>query len=168
MKQKNITFEKKYKSTISLLHKYIVDNKKRKKPLIPHLLRIGEYLHKNNYSEDIVNAGLLHDIIEWTNIPKNIIIDKFGKHVYNIVLANTKNRNVKDPIERRIDYINKCTEIGIDALIVKTADTLDSYAYYKKKNNLKEIKRCKNIAQLILKKIDEEKDPIFKKLKNIM
>lgn len=166
---KNNTFEKEYKDAIDLINQYVPEEKDRRKPIIPHLLRVGKYLYENNYSDDIVNAGLLHDMIEWTESPKEIILNKFGQHVYDIVIANTKNRDIKDPDKRRNDYIDKCVQVGKDALIVKSADVLDSYNYYKTVNNQEEIDRSVAIAKLILEKLPKDiTDPIFKKLNKII
>ena len=163
------TFEEKYKSTIDLLYNNIKEkeDKKRKKPLIPHLLRVGKYLHKNNFSEDVVNAGLLHDAIEWMGISEKVIKNKYNEHVLNIVLANTKNRNIDNSIKRREDYVNRCVKVGIDALIVKAADVIDSYYFYKKIKNTKEILRSQNIAELILKKV-KKLSKIFQELNEIL
>ena len=107
-------------------------------------------------------------MIEWTKTPKEMIQETFGRHVYDIVLANTKNIEISDPIKRREDYVNRCAKVGIDALIVKAADTLDSYNYYTEHNSPDEINRSKNIARLVLDKVDKESDPIFEKLHNIL
>ncbi len=160
-------FENKYSEEIKLLSSNIKQDRKSRKPLIPHLLRVGEYLYNNGYSNDIIIAGLLHDLIEWTDNPEKIIKNKYGKHIYDIVLANTKDRTIIDPVQRRIDYINRCAKVGIDALIVKAADTLDSYKFYKKIKDDKEIERSRDIAKLILKKVKINDDPIFKKLNKI-
>lgn len=125
-------------------------------------------MHANGYSEDIVNAGLLHDMVEWTEYPQQTIREAFGDHVYKIVLANTKNREITDPSKRRQDYVDRCAQIEIDALIVKAADTLDSYEHYSEQKNTAELERCACIAKLILEKIDVSADPIFEKLKGIM
>lgn len=164
MKKETKKFEEKYKSIINLIGKNIKDDVTANKPLVPHLLRVGKYLYQNGYSEDVIIAGLLHDLIEWTDNPKNSIKDKYGKHVYDIVLANTKDRSIEDTAGRRSDYVDRCFKVGVDALIVKAADTLDSYQYYKKLKNLKEIERSRNIARLILEKVKVTDDPIFKKL----
>ncbi len=163
-----MVFEKKYKTVIGLLQKSIPEDASKNKPLLPHLLRVGKYLHDGGYSDEVVTAGLLHDMIEWTDNPKEMIQKKFGEYVYDIVMANTKNRDIKDPVKRREDYVNRCDEVGVDALIVKAADTLDSYEYYTEQNNQDELERCRNIARLVLDKVDKDSDPIFKKLLEIV
>ncbi len=163
-----MTFEEKYKRAINLMQQNLKDIVNKNKPLIPHLLRVGKYLYDNKYSETIVNAGLLHDLIEWTDNPKETIKDGFGEEVYNIVLANTKNREIEDPKERQKDYVNRCAVVGKDALIVKSADILDSYRYYSSIKKDKGIERSRTIAKLILEKVGNDTDPIFNKLREVV
>ena len=160
-------FEEKYKKAIDLLRSNLDENFGKNRPLLPHLLRIGRYLHENGYSEDIVNAGLLHDSLEWTGISEERIREEFSARVLDIVRANTKDRSIEDPIERRRDYVLRCADVGIDALIVKAADALDSFSYYSEAGNEKEIERSMNIASLILKHVDADQDDIFLKLRRI-
>lgn len=163
-----MTFLEEYKETIQLLHHWFPENPHERKPRIPHLLRVGEFLFEHAYSTDIVNAGLLHDVLEWTDAPQTLIQEKFGEHVLLIVEANTKDTSIEDLIERRENYVRRCADLGIDALIVKAADVLDSYQFYSKTNNLPELERCKHIASLILTKTNSTADPIFKKLKETL
>ena len=161
-------FEEKYKATIDLLRESIPETAGKNKPLLPHVLRVGTYLHEHGYSNEVVNAGLLHDLLEWTNTSDVLIKERFGQHVFDIVKANTKNREISDPIQRRMDYVNRCVAVGLDALIVKAADTLDSFDYYTKQKNSNELERSRNISRLILDKVNGDVDPIFIELQNIV
>jgi len=162
-----MTFETKYKNLIDFLKETIPEDAGKNKPLLPHLLRVGTFLHDHGYSEEVVKAGLLHDMIEWTDHPQHLICDSYGEHVYEIVLANTKNRDITNPQQRREDYVNRCANVGLDALIVKAADILDSYAYYSEHGNTTELDRSVQIAKLILAKVDKSLDPIFEKLDDL-
>ena len=81
-----MTFEKKHRRALELIQKNIKEEENKNKPLLPHLLRVGKYLYDNRYSETIVNAGLLHDVLEWTNNPKEVIVNIFGQEVFDIVI----------------------------------------------------------------------------------
>lgn len=161
-------FEETHKSAIDFLRSYVPEGVGKNKPLLPHLLRVGKFLYENGYSPEIVNAGLLHDMLEWTDTSEALIQERFGQHVFDIVRANTKNREITDPAQRREDYVNRCAAVGLDALIVKAVDTLDSYDYYTQRNNSDEQERSKHIARLILEKMNEYTDPIFIKLQCIL
>jgi len=162
-----MTFEQKHSKAIELIHQNVLEDADKNKPLIPHLLRVGKYLYDNNYSEIVINAGLLHDVLEWTHTTKETLLENFGQEVLDIVIANTKNRNIEDPEERRKDYVKRCKDVSAQALIVKSADVLDSFLHYTKQGNKKEKERSKHIARLILQHTDTHADPIFEKLKEI-
>ena len=160
-KDLELNFEK----AVSLLCQYMPVGEERKKPLLMHSLRVGMYLYEHDYSNDIVIAGLLHDILEWTESPEDILKKEFGENVHAIVQANTKNRQIEDPVERRREYIDRCIQAGEEALIVKAADTLDSYHFYQTVGNPEEMERSVDIAKTILEKKPEEfKDSLFEKL----
>ncbi|PIR03825.1 MAG: hypothetical protein COV59_04115 [Candidatus Magasanikbacteria bacterium CG11_big_fil_rev_8_21_14_0_20_39_34] len=63
--------------------------------------------------------------------------------------------------------MDRCVAVGKNALIVKSADTLDSFYYYKEAQNEIEMERSRHIARLILQHVDVSTDPIFEKLKQI-
>lgn len=125
-------FDLKIEQAIRLLTKYVSYDENRKKLIIPHCVKVSFYLQERGYSSDIVLGGLLHDIIEWTESPEQIIKDKFGENVFNIIMANTQNNNIDNKVEKWKDMVNRCVGQSEDALIVKSADVLDSYNYYKK------------------------------------
>jgi GTP pyrophosphokinase len=66
------------------------------KPVLLLSIRVGIYLLENKYSEDIVLAGFLHDILEDTNIAPVEIQNIFGKNVLELITANTKNTSIVD------------------------------------------------------------------------
>lgn len=59
-----------------------------------------------------------------------------------VVEASAKDCSIIDPIERTNDLVRRCADAGRGALIVKSADTLDSFAWYTNTNDKNEIERC--------------------------
>lgn len=164
----NTTVELKFEKAVQLLCQFMPVGEERKKPLLMHALRVGMYLYERDYSEDVVLAALLHDVLEWTESPEEAIRNEYSDNVYAIVKANTKDRSITDPVERRREYIDRCVAVGKDALIVKAADTLDSYRFYTSINNPDEVVRSVDIAKTILKKLPADvSDPIFRELQRI-
>ena len=89
--------------------------------------------------------------------------------MFEIVNANTKDRSIHDPKDRRSDYVQRCLGVGVDALIVKAADTLDSYEFYSEQQNNSEMARSCDIAEKLLSVISPEmSDSIFEELKLIL
>lgn len=136
-----------------------------RKPVLFHDIRVGVYLYDHDYAEDIVLAGLLHDTIEWSDATEKMLKKEFGENVLNLVLANTKNDSIKDSREKTTELIRRCIDSGQDALIIKTADILDSFQWYASQNNIAELKYCMENANAIIKyKPKTFNDKIFKEL----
>ena len=158
----NIEFEK----AVRLLSKYMpVADETTRKPVLFHGLRVGIYLYERGYSEDIVLAGVLHDILEDTEITQEELREEFGHTVTKLVQASTKDDSVAKE-EKTEELIKRCVNNGQDALIIKAADILDSFKWYSGQNNKGEIEYCMKNANTIFKyKPDDFNDPIFEELK---
>ncbi|MAG12146.1 MAG: hypothetical protein CMI52_05090 [Parcubacteria group bacterium] len=156
-------------SAIRILCEYAPSDWDRPKRLLMHDLRVGFYLYEHDYSVDVVVAGFLHDVLEWTDCDESLVRSKFGDQVFEIVSANTKDRSISDPHDRRVEYVQRCLRVGEDALIVKAVDTLDSYKFYVDLGDESEIERSRDIARIVLDVCTQDmKDPIFKKLNEIV
>jgi guanosine-3',5'-bis(diphosphate) 3'-pyrophosphohydrolase len=158
--------EAEFKKALRMLEQHLPpadDN--AKKPVLSHAIRVGKYLKQGDYSQDVILAGLLHDALEFSSLTEEIIQSEFGENVLKIVKACTKDRSIKDP-EGRIDELTaRAAEAGKESLIVRAADTIDSFRHYTKTNNQKELEYCRQNAQAIVKHLpDSMKDPIFEKL----
>ena len=158
----------KFERGVKLLADHLVIGEERQKPQLMHSLRVGMYLFQNDYPEDVVLGGLLHDLLEWTDCPEETVKDEFGEKVLTIVKANAKNLNIADVVERRKDYVDRCATVGDGALIVKAADALDSYHYYVAIDRQKEIDRSIAIAKLILETSLENHQGVEKDGMNIV
>ncbi len=161
----NVELERDFEIAVAFLCQVMPVGEERKKPLLMHALRVGMYLFSHGYSRDIVIGGLLHDGLEWSDASEETIRKQFGDRVMEIVEANTKDRTMTDPVARRREYIDHCVQTGEDALIVKIADTLDSYRFYQAIGNSEELARSIDIAKIILEKRPPHfHDKIFKEL----
>jgi len=163
--QKTLDIE--IEKAIRLIIKYLpISDENTRKPVLFHGIRVGTYLYEKNYSREIILAGFLHDTIEFSNIDEQMLTKEFGEDVTKIVLASTKNKALeKDQINEEL--IKRCAENGKNALIVKTADTIDSFKYYSKINNTDQLQNhCLVTANLIFKYLPNNiEDPIFDELK---
>lgn len=137
---------------VRLLAGYLpVSDENSRKPILVHDIRVGLYLYVNNYSRDAIIAGILHDVLEFSDIGEQKLKDKFGKNVVDLIKACTKKKSIEDDNERIDELILRCSREGKDALIVKTADILDSFKYYTRENNLVELEYCRKNAEAIFK-----------------
>ncbi len=155
-----------YERAIRLLSTYMPPE--NTKPVLLLSIRVGIYLLENKYSEDIVLAGFLHDILEDTNIAPVEIQNIFGKNVLELITANTKNTSIVDKTERRKELIKRCVKLGQDSAIIKAADILDNYQYYKGIGDATGIEYCQSNASLVKKyMLTTFNDPIFETLNSI-
>lgn len=156
----------KFEKAIKLISEHFpISDENSRKSVLFHDIRVGIYLYENGYSDDVVLAGILHDTIEWSDITKEILEKEFGEEIIRLVLANSKNKNI-EKIKRNEEMIKRCVEVGSSALIIKIADTIDSFKwYYSEKNENQLLNHCLKIAGLILKyKPKDFKDKILDKL----
>lgn len=139
-----------------------------RKPILFHDIRVGVYLYEKNYSHEIVLAGLLHDALEWGSVTEKMLEDEFGAGILNLVKASTKDRSIANSDERIEELIRRAADCGEEALIIKAADTLDSYKYYTKVQNKSELDYCRKNAEAILKyKPEVFGDGIFEEVRLI-
>jgi len=133
------------------------------KPTVLHSIRVGLYLYDRRYPWEVCVGGLLHDILEDTEMRATDITKKFGKQVLGYVQANTQNDTILSTDERRADLISRCAEHSEGALIIKCADILDNYSYYQRLGKEEQLERCKALA-LLVKKFQKKtyRDPLFK------
>jgi (p)ppGpp synthase/HD superfamily hydrolase len=120
------------------------------KPTLFHSIRVGVSLHDNGYSEDIVIAGFLHDLVEDAGISVEEIEKKFGTKVSKLVEAETKDSTIQDEIEKADHLISKLLEFGNDALIIKAADLLDNLILYKNRKEEKAIAKLTRMSNNLL------------------
>jgi len=157
----------KIEKAMRLLVEYLsVSNKDSRKPILFHDIRVGVYLYENGYDEDIVLAGFLHDMLEWSEIGEQLLRQEFGDNVTRLILANTKNRSIENSENRINESVKRCVDNSEKALIVKSADIMDSFKWYTQQKNNDELEYCKKNAKAILKyRPGNFNDKIFEKLK---
>lgn len=159
----NIQFEK---AVRLLVEHFPVSDETSRKPVLFHDIRVGVYLYEHGYSDHVVLGGLLHDALEWSTLPGKLLRDEFGDEVVLLVRANTKDDSITDKQEKINELIQRCVAAGEEALIIKTADILDSFKWYSSQHNIEQLRYCMRNADAILKyKPDEFDDKIFDQLK---
>lgn len=164
IKTLNIQFEKAIRLLVQYLPTSTVDTRK---PIIPHVIRVGVYLYEHGYESDIVLAGILHDALEFSQITERMIQENFGNTIAQLVLACTKNDTIQNQEAKTEELIKRCIQNGQNALIVKAADIIDSYKYYTATDNEEQILYCLKNTTAIFKYIpDQYTDRIFKELKD--
>ncbi len=155
----NQEFEIKFKEAIDFLKNSDISSPN--KPAIPHVLRVGYLLFKKKFRDEVVIAGILHDMLEWSSVKGEEIEKKFGKRVLELIKANSKDKSIVDHHERMADIVSRCKKIGDEAMAIKIADPLDSIAYYLLQKNEKELKSYREHAKLLIANLSENLKKVF-------
>jgi len=96
---------------------------------ILHSIRVGLYLQKEGAPKEVVLAGLLHDVVEDTDDTIEEVVTQFGGDVAKLVEAMTVNEDLGSAEGTR-DSVDRCNQLGRDALFVKAADIADNLHFY--------------------------------------
>lgn len=99
---------------------------KNPKPVIFHSILVGFKLLELQQPEEVIVAGLLHDIVEDTNCTLNEVRKRFGNRVAQLVSALTSETSSKNYRERTKDSVRKILRIGKDAAVIRLVDAYDN------------------------------------------
>jgi len=97
-------------------------------PYITHPLSVGLVLAMARANNYVIVAGILHDTIEDSisekKVTKQMLEDRFGSHVAQIVDEVSEQDKSKPWFERKLEAIAHIKTMSLNALWVKTADTI--------------------------------------------
>lgn len=100
--------------------------RKDNRPYIIHPLTVGYILQNAGYSEDVVIAGMLHDVVEDTVYTAEDIQELFGERVAQLVLGVTEDKTIRDWMERNNAYIENLKNTDDETMAISAADVLDN------------------------------------------
>lgn len=116
-----------------------IDQKQKRKgkdiPYITHPLTVGLILACAGVNEDLVSAGILHDTIEDSikekKVTKEIIAEKFGQNVADLVLSVTEQGDSKTWEERKKEALDHITNFSNDSVMLKSSDIISNVSEIK-------------------------------------
>jgi (p)ppGpp synthase/HD superfamily hydrolase len=94
------------------------------KPVLLHSIRVASLLWDNGIPQEYVIVGVLHDILEDTDITKSRLSEEFGEKIANMVelLTLTKKNDVKQ------SFADSLKDKNLAA--VRAADLIENSNYY--------------------------------------
>lgn len=95
---------------------------------IDHLLAVGERLAEQNYPDEVLAAGLLHDIAEHAEVEPESLRGRFGDEVVALVEALTENPTIPDYEERKKEHRERVAAAGPKAQAIFAADKATNVA----------------------------------------
>jgi (p)ppGpp synthase/HD superfamily hydrolase len=92
------------------------------RPFIDHPLAVAELLFEHGYSDDVLAAALLHDVVEKSEIGLAQVRDRFGDVVAGLVAALTEDDSITAYEERKEEHRRRVADAGDAALAIFAAD----------------------------------------------
>lgn len=92
-------------------------------PYVCHPFAVAMILHKVGYGEDVVIAGLLHDIVEDTYFSDTDVRGKFGDAVADLVKSVTEDKTLPHE-EMKEEYRQTVKKASNEAKAISAADLL--------------------------------------------
>lgn len=119
----------KIEKAISYLIKKYNESGRNPKPVILHSLRVGVCLLEFGYETDIIITGILHDLVEDTDVSIDDIKNNFSTEIANYVEAVSFKSSILDPVEQYKEMFTRTISEGRIPIIVKSADILANSLY---------------------------------------
>lgn len=95
-------------------------------PFASHPSSVGFILHSTGYTEEVVIAGILHDVIEDTEVSFSNIEELFGLTVAGLVEGVTERQDFSSWEEKKEDYLKKIDSSSPEVKAISAADLLDN------------------------------------------
>jgi (p)ppGpp synthase/HD superfamily hydrolase len=91
-------------------------------PFVTHPVEVACLLHEAGYADEVVAAGVLHDVLEDTDAERSDLESRFGARVAELVEAVTDDPAIEDDGERKAALRRQVAEAGECAAVVFAAD----------------------------------------------
>ena len=91
-------------------------------PFIEHPLAVAEHLAGEGFGEEVVAAGLLHDVVEHAGLELEDVRRRFGDEVADLVGVLTESEGIGPYEERKGEHRERVAAAGREAHAVFTAD----------------------------------------------
>ena len=91
-------------------------------PFILHPLEVASLLHNRGFGDDVVAAGLLHDVVEDTAATRDEVRRRFGEEVARLVAAVTDDPRIEGYAERKAALREQVARGGPNAQAIYAAD----------------------------------------------
>lgn len=92
-------------------------------PYISHPSAVGLILARAGFDDEVIIAGILHDVIEDTEFTYDDINNRFGEKIAGLVQDVSMDDNLPWK-ERKESYLNHLEKASVSALAVSAADLL--------------------------------------------
>lgn len=91
-------------------------------PFIEHSLAVAELLADACYPDEVIAAGLLHDVAEHAEVAPQSLRSRFGDEVATLVAVLTEDETIGDYEERKGEHRERVAAAGPEAQAIFAAD----------------------------------------------
>jgi (p)ppGpp synthase/HD superfamily hydrolase len=91
-------------------------------PFVTHPVEVACLLHEGGYPDEVVAAGVLHDVVEDTDAELSDLEARFGGRVAELVKAVTDDASIDDDTERKAALRRQVAGAGECAAVIFAAD----------------------------------------------
>ena len=91
-------------------------------PFVTHPVEVASLLHEAGYSDEVVAAGVLHDVLEDTDAERAELDVRFGPAVAWLVSAVSEDPAIEDRAERKAALRRQVADAGERAAAIFAAD----------------------------------------------
>ncbi len=93
-------------------------------PFIAHPLEVASILHHAGAPDHVIAAGLLHDVIEKTDVDAVQLRTDFGTRIAGLVVAVSEDEGIDSYARRKAALRDQAADAGEEALMVLAADKI--------------------------------------------
>ena len=93
-------------------------------PFIAHALEVGRLLRRDGQPDDVVAAGLLHDVLEKTGTTRRELEREFRSRIAELVAAVSDDSTISDYDRRKRELRDRVARSGADTLAIYAADKI--------------------------------------------
>ena len=91
-------------------------------PFVTHPVEVACLLHEAGYSDEVVAAGVLHDVLEDTDVERAELEKRFGDRVAGLVAAVSDDPSIENGAERKAALRQQVAASGEEAGVIFAAD----------------------------------------------
>ncbi|MGB0092779.1 MAG: HD domain-containing protein [Solirubrobacteraceae bacterium] len=93
-------------------------------PFIAHPIEVGSLLHGDGQLDEVIAAGLLHDLLEKTQTTGAELQRRFGASIARLVESVSDDPSIDDYESRKHELRNRVAHAGSDTVAIFTADKI--------------------------------------------
>jgi (p)ppGpp synthase/HD superfamily hydrolase len=93
-------------------------------PFVTHPVEVACLLHEAGYPDEVVAAGVLHDVLEDTAVERGQLEEHFGPEIAELVAAVSEDPSIEDAGERKAALRRQVAAAGEHAAAVFAADKI--------------------------------------------